>query len=871
MSIMKQIIVNQEQLETRVAVVEEGTLQEYYVEREGQRNLVGSIFKSRISNLEPSLQAAFVDLGTPKNAFLHYWDMVPATEEMWEEEKALSTVEDKPLRSKRKPNEDDPENPAAEDSSDQPNAEPAAETKAPEQEPAAAQNAPEQEPAAEQNAPEQEPAAEQKAPEQEPEVVEVPCEPDGDEGPEAIDEEALAEAELDTDHPAAGSVDLPPEERPPMAMADAPESAAGGDGGRGGNGGGDNQRGEGGGGGRNRRRRGGRNRNRNRGDRGEQAQGEGHGEGRDQNDSRQNENRNRPDKIRQDGKDADNEGGGEGTKNRRRNRNRNRNRDRDQNRDQRQDKPEKKDSGPPRNIPTPKVEAPVSGLAGFLRRLKELFFPKLKEEREAEEKRFEAPPATPPPTPERDNNRRGGRNRNRRRDQKESGEKAQSARPQEEKTSGDAPAPSQEKQQQQKPDGNRNDRRDAPLDLDAIPKQFPPGTEVIVQVTKGPIGTKGPRVTTNLSLAGRCVVLLPNSSHRGVSRKIESRKERERLRKIMKSLELPAGMGAICRTAGETLTDEEIRNDVSYVLGKWEATQANCDRPAPCCVFQEPGVLERTLRDYYDNDVKQIVVDSQKSYDIAASYIERIGATEKVELKLYEKARPIFQFYKLSKQIEQIFGRKVGLPSGGELVIDETEALIAIDINSGKSRGGKDHPETILTTNMEAAGEIGRQLRLRNVGGLVVVDFIDMRSGTDREKVYTAMRDATDRDRARTKLLRISKLGLMEMTRQREYESLQDALFENCPYCEGKGLVKSTVSISVEIQRRLQEILRRKQGLTKVRITVHPSVLERLKNSDAHILEDMEGKFGGSLVFRADARLHREEFRLMDVESGKVL
>ena len=238
---------------------------------------------------------------------------------------------------------------------------------------------------------------------------------------------------------------------------------------------------------------------------------------------------------------------------------------------------------------------------------------------------------------------------------------------------------------------------------------------------------------------------------------------------------------------------------------------------------------------------------------------------DQTKVKLYDNPIPIFDNYKVTDQIGQIYQRAVTLPSGAELCVDETEALIAIDVNSKKSRKGKDHPETILNTNLEAAVEVGRQLRLRNIGGLVIVDFIDMRSRKDRQLVYRRMKEVVEKDRARTKILPISRLGLLEMTRQREYESLRDSTYQTCSYCEGKGLIKSSIMISVEIQRRLQEMLRRDKGITKIKITVHPVVLSRLKHEDADILESMEKEFGGELSFRADPSIHREDFKILDV------
>ena len=410
------------------------------------------------------------------------------------------------------------------------------------------------------------------------------------------------------------------------------------------------------------------------------------------------------------------------------------------------------------------------------------------------------------------------------------------------------------------------------IDLEEIPKRFTANSHVVVQVTKGPIGTKGPRVTTNLSIPGRYVVLLPQSPHIGISRRIEDRKERQRLREILKKINFPPKMGVICRTASIGLDEKALTLDIEILLEKWKKGQQLLrQNKITLCIYQEPDLLETTIRDSLSQDVDEIIVDSKEAYDLTQAYVKKLDQKDHTRVKFYDNPEPIFSFYNLNDQIRQIYRRTVGLQSGAELCIDETEALVAIDVNSKKSRKGKDHPETILNTNLEAAEEVGRQLKLRNIGGLVIIDFIDMRSKKDKYLVYQKMKEILVGDRAKTKILQISKLGLMEMTRQREYESLLDASYQPCSYCGGKGLIKSSITVSIEIQRRLQEMLRRDKGITKIRVKVHPSVLSRLKNEDAYILEALEKDFGGDLTFRADTKIHQEEYRLINMRTGKDL
>ncbi|MCF7854245.1 MAG: Rne/Rng family ribonuclease [Candidatus Pacebacteria bacterium] len=428
-----------------------------------------------------------------------------------------------------------------------------------------------------------------------------------------------------------------------------------------------------------------------------------------------------------------------------------------------------------------------------------------------------------------------------------------------------------QKSKAQSDDSPQNSSKKPQFDVEDIPQLFPVKSEVLVQVTKGPIGNKGARVTTHLSIPGRYLVFLPNSSHIGVSKRIDSQKERQRIRQIIRKVGLPKGTGVICRTAAAGKKEKQFRQELDLLLSAWREAQKRIDTErAPCCVYHEPGLDERALRDNLSEDVQEIVTDSESTHEMALELARKSRRDNRVKVRLYRGARPIFEKYKIADQVENIFQRRVELPSGGYICIDETEALIAIDVNTGKSRGGKDHPETILNTNMEAVDEIARQLRLRNLGGLLVLDLIDMRARQDRQTVYKALKDALAVDRARTKTCPISPLGLVEMTRQREYESLQETIFSECPYCGGKGLVKSPLSMSVEIMRRLQTILRRtRKG--QIRVTVHPHVLERLKNEDATLLRRMEDDLGGELSFRADPELHLEEFRIFDLASGKEL
>jgi ribonuclease G len=419
-------------------------------------------------------------------------------------------------------------------------------------------------------------------------------------------------------------------------------------------------------------------------------------------------------------------------------------------------------------------------------------------------------------------------------------------------------------------------KRDRPkITQKDIPRLYPAGSDIIVQVTKGPIGTKGPRVTTNLVLPGRYLVLLPNSDQSGISRKIENQEERQRLKKILRQLTIPEGMGVIMRTVGEGQQLRYFVRDLALLLEEWNEIQQNIKKqPSATCVFQEPDLIERTVRDFLTEDVERIVVDNQKAYDRMRAMISKISRRSAEKVKLYSDHQPIFDRFSITRQLESTFSRQVHLKSGGYIVVDETEALVAIDVNTGRHKSGKDQESSILKVNVEAAEEICRQLRLRNMGGLIVLDFIDMKSRRDQQQVYQKIREGLRRDRAKTHILPISQLGLMEMTRQRHSESVRSAVYDDCPYCKGRGTVKSSLTMSVEIQRKLNEILKKRprdESDFQLRIVVHPAVLQRLRTEDDQLLTEIEKRYFGKLLFRPDPAMHAEQFKIHNVATNEEL
>lgn len=419
-------------------------------------------------------------------------------------------------------------------------------------------------------------------------------------------------------------------------------------------------------------------------------------------------------------------------------------------------------------------------------------------------------------------------------------------------------------------------RRDRPkITQKDIPRLYPPGSDIIVQVTKGPIGTKGPRVTTNVVLPGRYLVLLPNSDQSGISRKIENPQERQRLKRTLRELSIPENMGVIMRTVGEGQQKRYFVRDLALLLEEWQSIQDRIKaQPPATCVFQEPDLIERTVRDFLTEDVERIVVDSQKAHDRMREMIAKISRRSAEKVKLYSEPQPIFDRFNITRQLENAFSRQVHLKSGGYIVVDETEALVAIDVNTGRHKGSKDQESTILKVNLEAAEEITRQLRLRNMGGLIVLDFIDMKSRRDQQSVYQRVKEGLRRDKAKTHVLPISQLGLMEMTRQRHSESVHAAVYDDCPYCKGRGKVKSALTMSVEIQRKLSEILKKRprdESDFQLRIVVHPTILERLRTEDEKHLIEMEKRYFGKLSFRADPAMHAEQFKVVNVTNNEEL
>jgi ribonuclease G len=392
------------------------------------------------------------------------------------------------------------------------------------------------------------------------------------------------------------------------------------------------------------------------------------------------------------------------------------------------------------------------------------------------------------------------------------------------------------------------------------------GQDIIVQITKEPIGTKGARCSSHISLPGRYVVYLPTLEHVGVSKRIGSEKERARLRETIDSMKPPSG-GLIVRTVAEGLTKKQLKHDVGYLVRLWgEVAKKREGAKAPAILVSELDIVLKTARDLFTDDVDQLVIDDRAQYDRLSRFVEMFMPERMKDIAYYGDDEPIFDAYGIEDEISRALSRKVPLPSGGYLIIDEAEALTAIDVNTGRfvGKGSKDMEETILKTNLEAVQEIAYQLRFRNIGGLIILDLIDMERPSNREKVRKTLDELLQRDKAKTTLNRISELGLIEMTRKRTRESLGRLLHEPCFYCDGTGHLQSKETVAYEI---LREIRRRRQDLPGYTILVncHPAVADLLTGSARNSLQEAESRYMRRIQVNSRTEYHLEQFDL----SGK--
>ncbi|MEZ4273496.1 MAG: Rne/Rng family ribonuclease, partial [Myxococcota bacterium] len=384
-----------------------------------------------------------------------------------------------------------------------------------------------------------------------------------------------------------------------------------------------------------------------------------------------------------------------------------------------------------------------------------------------------------------------------------------------------------------------------------IDELLEPGRELLVQITKDEVGSKGAVLTTYLSLAGRYLVLTPDSEHQGISRKIADEDERQAMRSAVDNLEVPDGMGVILRTAGRDRNKTDLMRDLKVLLRLWDSIEKKAaSARAPSLIFKEQDVVIRALRDYFSSDIDEVILDSDDAYDRASEYMNLVMPKQQSVLTRYVERRPIFHHYRIEEQLEGLFSPRVNLISGGSIVVEQTEALVAIDVNSGKQKLG-DHEETAVQTNMEAAAEVSRQLRLRDLGGIVVIDFIDMMSRKNQGKVERVLKNTLKNDKARIKLGRISRNGTLELTRQRLRSALAESVFRVCHMCHGTGRILSPGSPAAAILRKLVD--RASRGdLAAAQVRVEPEAANLLRTDKWKAIQEIEQRFNVRVEINVD-------------------
>ncbi|SFM59252.1 Rne/Rng family ribonuclease [Thermodesulforhabdus norvegica] len=409
-----------------------------------------------------------------------------------------------------------------------------------------------------------------------------------------------------------------------------------------------------------------------------------------------------------------------------------------------------------------------------------------------------------------------------------------------------------------------------PVGQPRIQDLLQPGQEVLVQVVKEGVGNKGPALTTYISLAGRYVVLMPGSNQRAVSRKISDEEQKERLRRIAQELTLPDEFGIILRTAAAYQTKRAIIKDLKYLLRIWEnIREKTVTTPAPALIYKERSLVIRVVRDYLTPDIKRIIVDQKDVCREVKDFLKIITPRHQHIVELHKHDTPIFSHYGIESQIEQIFHKRVSLPSGGYIVIEPTEALVAIDVNSGRATSERDPEETSFRVNLEAAVEIPRQLRLRDLGGLIVIDFIDMNLAAHKAKVEQTLREALRKDKAKVSVGRISRFGILEMSRQHLGVNVQFGTYRECPYCNGSGMVQTPEAAALAMLRKIWNYLCQGTDFSALQISTPPDVAHYLLNQKRPDLRALEKRYGVQIHIFGDPSLKPHESTIKTIGHGE--
>ncbi len=397
-----------------------------------------------------------------------------------------------------------------------------------------------------------------------------------------------------------------------------------------------------------------------------------------------------------------------------------------------------------------------------------------------------------------------------------------------------------------------------------------PGQGLLIQVTKESLGDKGPRGTCKLNLAGRYLVLLNKGQHIGISRRISDQEERGRLKEIAQGL-LPDDLGVIVRTVAKNKSKEDIKRDLDLLLSIWDKIQKdNCNYKAPYLIYNNINAIKQVIRDKFTKKIDRLIIDNKSDYHQASKLIDSISPRLNTRVYCYDHPKPVFDHYNIEEEIKVVLERKVSLKCGGYIVIDNTEALTAIDVNTGSYVGKDNLEDTVVKTNQEAAKEIAKQLRLRDIGGIIIIDFIDMQLGEDQQIILRTLEEELAKDKTKTTILGLTKLGLVEMTRKKEKERLGEFLQQECPYCKGKARVLSEETIFLEAIRRIKEVSWKNRG-EAIFLEAHPKISARLIGSRGEHLENLEKRLNKYIYVKGNKELHIESINIIKVDSKEVI
>lgn len=397
-----------------------------------------------------------------------------------------------------------------------------------------------------------------------------------------------------------------------------------------------------------------------------------------------------------------------------------------------------------------------------------------------------------------------------------------------------------------------------------------PGQEITVQVTKEPIGTKGPRVTTHITLPGKHIVLLPNADYVGVSRRIESESERQKLKRFAEKIK-PEGMGIICRTMSEGKSNEELEQDLNFLVKLWDKIkQKEVKGAVPRCIYRDENVISRTIRELFTSDIDRFIINDRAQYNKVLELVDIISPALKLKVQYFSKNYDLFEYYSIEPKIARAVSRKIWLKCGGYIVIDKTEALTVIDVNTGKYVGKSDLEQTVLKTNIDAAKEIAKQLRLRDIGGIILIDFIDMHLNENKQLILDTLKTALKKDRTKTTVLGMTSLGLIEMTRKKVRQELDSLIHIDCPHCNGSGKILSPESVARNVEKQIHKYFSETIA-NGIEVTVHSTVAAILSMEDNDVVQRLQNDYNKKIYIKGSSDLKNEEIKIREVDINNTM